>query len=128
MLPPEALAAQKMQLESNEPASPVHYTARASGERSQNRQNCDRNHSRGVATSVSPTPSAICGLHSKEREMPNGVIPVGSSVNDTVPINHSIPLSSFGVMPVGSSVNDTVPINHSISHSLQVALTGFDID
>jgi hypothetical protein len=42
--------------------------------------------------------------------MPNGVIPVGSSVNDTVPINHSIPLSSFGVMPVGSSVNDTVPI------------------
>src|SRR6516225_1226724 len=116
MLPPEALAAQKMQLESNEPASPVHYTARASRERSQNRQNCDRNHSRAVTTSVSPAPAAICGQHSEEREMPlssYGILPVGASVHDALPINHSNPLSSPEVLPVGASVHDTLPINHS---------------
>src|SRR5690349_4351206 len=54
-------------------------------------------------------------------------LPVGLSVNDTVPISHPIPLSLSQVTPVGLSVRDTVPVNHS--HILQAALTpGFDID
>src|SRR5262249_24167508 len=53
---------------------------------------------------------------------------VGLSLNDTVRINHKIPLSQSGIIPVGSSVHDTMPINHSKIHALETALTGFDID
>src|SRR5215471_11759617 len=52
----------------------------------------------------------------------------GLSLNDTVRINHKIPLSQSGIIPVGSSVHDTMGINHSKIHALETALTGFDID